>query len=205
MEDPGRQLQAYIMHFAFLADSMKVEIFCIGTELGSSIKSRPLFWNALIDSVKKNYSGKLTYAANWDDYPKIGFWEKLDYIGVDAYFPLINDKTPAVPSLVKSWLQYTIGLEKLSKKLNRPVMFTEHGYRNVDYNAAEPWKEIDHGQNDEAQANALEAIYRSLAGKQWFVAGYIWKWYLEKRRRGKIQIDFTPQDKPALKIVKQWF
>ncbi len=124
---------------------------------------------------------------------------------MDAYFPLIKDKTPAVHLLGKSWMKYTTELEKLSKQLNRPVLFTEYGYRNVDYNTAEPWKENEHEQNDIAQANALEAVYRSLADKKWFVGGYLWKWYPEKRRADKKPVDFTPQDKPALKIIKQWY
>ena len=197
--------QKYMLHFAAVADSMKAEIFCIGTELGASIKERPQFWNSFIDTVKQTYHGKLTYAANWDDYKNVPFWGKLDYIGVDAYFPLANDKTPSINSLNKGWKKYSDELQKISIENNRAILFTEYGYRNVDYTGKEPWKENDGNQNNHAQANALEAFYQSFAGKSWFAGGYVWKWYVEKPRHRKRDIDFTPQERPALQVIENWY
>ncbi len=197
--------QNYMLHFAAVADSMKAEIFCIGTELGNSIKERPKFWNSFIDTIRKTFHGKLTYAANWDDYKNCPFWDKLDYIGVDAYFPLATDETPAINSLKESWKNYSNELQKISTKFNRKVLFTEYGYRNVDYNSAEPWKENEGNQNDEAQANALEAFYQSFANKTWFAGGYVWKWYVEEGHHRHSDIDFTPQNKPAEKVIENWY
>ena len=81
--------------YAQLAEQNNVELLCIGTELRTSIKHQPLAWQDLIKDIKKVYFGKLTYAANWDD--DIGsytFWEALDYVGVQAYFPLTKDLKP---------------------------------------------------------------------------------------------------------------
>jgi hypothetical protein len=197
--------QNYILHFAKIADSMKAEIFCIGTELGESIRQRPEFWNSFIDTIKKTFRGKLTYAANWDDYKNFPFWQKLDYIGVDAYFPLINDKKPDVIGLKKEWSKYSSELEKISTQYKRAVMFTEYGYRNVDYNAAEPWKENEGNQNDEAQVNAYEAFYQTFAAKKWFAGGFVWKWYLNEGRHRRSEIDYTPQNKPAAKVIEKWY
>ncbi len=61
----------YILHFAIIADSMQVEMFCIGTELGKTISMRESYWDDLIDTVRQVYSGQLVYAANWDDYAEI--------------------------------------------------------------------------------------------------------------------------------------
>jgi hypothetical protein len=194
----------YIVHFATIADSLQIELFCIGTELGASIKTRPHFWSSLIDTVKQVYHGKLTYAANWDDYKNFPFWEKLDYIGVDAYFPLASDKTPSINSLKKGWEKYSDELQKISMKHNRPILFTEYGYRNVDYTGKEPWKENEGNQNNQAQVNALEALYQSFAGKKWFAGGFIWKWYVEERRR-RSDIDYSPQNKPAAKAIENWY
>ena len=201
-EDSYRE---YMLHFAHIADSMKAEIFCVGTELGAAIKQRPQFWSSFIDTLKQNYHGKLTYAANWDDYKKFPFWEKLDFIGVDAYFPLASDKTPSINSLQKGWKKYMDELEKLSVKHNRPILFTEYGYRNVDYTGEEPWKENEGRQNDEAQANSYEALYQSFAGKDWFAGGYLWKWYADKGHHSRREIDFTPQGKIAEKVIANWY
>lgn len=195
----------YILQFAKIADSLKAEIFCMGTELGAAIKARRRFWSSLIDTIKTTFKGKLTYAANWDDYTIFPFWHQLDYIGVDAYFPLATEKTPSINSLKTGWEKYSDELEKISLKFNRPVLFTEYGYRNVDFTGAEPWKENNGNQNDQAQANALEAFYHSFAHKKWFAGGFVWKWYLEETRKRKQKIDFTPQGKPALKVIENWY
>ncbi len=195
----------YILQFARLADSTKAELFCIGTELGAAIKNRPQFWSSLIDSVKRVYRGKLTYAANWDDYKDVPFWERLDYIGVDAYFPLDRSTTPSLPSLKKNWIAHSEELGEISKRYNRPILFTEYGYRNVDRTAAEPWKENEGDLNNEAQTNSYEALYQTFAGKNWFSGGYVWKWYAEDGRRRRREIDYTPQNKPAEKTIRRWY
>lgn len=197
--------RGYILHFAAIADTLKAELLCIGTELGATIKERPRFWSALIDTLKQTYHGKLTYAANWDDYKSFPYWNKLDYISVDAYFPLDTDKTPDVSSLNGGWKKYSNELQKMSIQYDRQILFTEYGYRNVDYNSKEPWKENDGNQNDEAQKNTYESFYQSFAGKKWFAGGYVWKWYVDNSRHGRAKIDFTPQDKPAAKVIERWY
>jgi hypothetical protein len=196
--------RTYLLNFATVADSLKAELFCIGTELGKSIKERPAFWNSLIDTLQQVFHGKLTYAGNWDDYKNFPFWEKLDYIGVDAYFPLDADETPEIIALKKGWRKYSDELEKISMEHNRPILFTEYGYRNVDNTGAEPWKENAGSQNDKGQANAFEALYQNFVGKKWFMGGYVWKWYTENSYHRK-NIDFTPQGKPAEQVIKNWY
>ncbi len=195
----------YILHFAKIADSTHVEVFCIGTELGNTISQRPSFWNKLIDSVKQIYHGQITYAANWDDYDKVPFWRKMDFIGVDAYFPLVNDKTPSTQDIIDAWDKYLPGLEKISAENKRPVLFTEYGYRNADGCTAEPWKEDGNSVNNRAQENAYEAFYESFANKNWFAGGFVWKWYGENYSRGMNKVDFTPQGKPAEDVIKKWY
>ncbi len=196
----------YVLHFAQLADSMKANIYCFATEMGAAIKARPTFWSNLIDSVKQVYHGKLTYAANWDDYENFPFWHKLDFIGVDAYFPLSTNKTPSVSDYKKGWKKFSGELKKLSDRHNKKILFTEYGYRNVDYAAAEPWKEKEGGRNDVAQANGIQALFETFASENWFAGGYLWKWYIDKpHNRKQHEIDFTPQNKPAEEVLKSWY
>lgn len=107
---------------------------------------KPQYWSTLIDTLRKEYHGKLTYAANWDDYSPVPFWKELDYIGVDAYFPLAAGKTPAVNTIKKGLGKYMKELEQISRQYDKPILFTEYGYRNVDNTTGEPWKENDGGQ-----------------------------------------------------------
>ena len=100
-EDDWKALEtsytSFIMEYAELAEETKAEVFCIGTELELFVKYRPEYWSSLIKNIRRIYKGKLTYAANWDEFKRTPFWDKLDYIGIDAYFPVSEEKTPANP------------------------------------------------------------------------------------------------------------
>lgn len=195
----------YILYFATLADSLQVEMFCLGTELGYSVKERPQFWSALIDTVKKIYKGKLTYAANWDDYMQFSCWQKLDYIGVDAYFPLTGAATPSVDKIERAWAKYINQLQTFGEAKSMPVLFTEYGWRSADKCAGEPWLENIQTVNEAAQANAYAGFYKSFTNKKWFKGGFVWKWYSGENNNPHSKADFTPQAKPALKIIQSFY
>lgn len=104
-------------------------------------------WYYLIDDVRKSYSGKLTYAANFDNYEHIAFWDKLDYMGINAYFKLRTDPSPKSNSdkyaeIEKSWetiFQNIISFQK-ENHLAHPVLFTELGYIPKEDCTIMPWK-----------------------------------------------------------------
>jgi len=97
---------AYIMRFVHIAANEKIGMFCIGTELDSFVKERPAYWQQLIKNIREIYTGKLTYAGNWDSYKHVSFWNELDFIGVDAYFPLSEEKTPDATTVTKNWQKW---------------------------------------------------------------------------------------------------
>ena len=194
------------LDFARLAQKENIELFCFGTELGNSVAKRPEYWLQLIQKIKKIYSGKLTYAANWDDFDKVPFWNELDYIGIDAYFPLSDAKTPAIADLNKAWQQYILKMEKMQAKTNKKILFTEFGYRNADQAAQEPWAENQNSINNLAQANGYESLFQTLTQKAWFAGGFAWKWYADAyHKEKKNNVDYTPQEKPALETIKKWY
>ena len=48
-------------------------------------------WRKLIRKTRSLYQGQLTYAANFDQYHEVSFWDALDFMGVNAYFSLRSD------------------------------------------------------------------------------------------------------------------
>lgn len=198
----------FILTYAALAEESKADILCIGTELEQFVKNRPDYWKNLIQKIRKTYKGKLTYAANWDEYPRTIFWEDLDFIGIDAYFPLSEEKTPSVEQLKQGWKPWKKKIAALSKEKNKPVLFTEFGYRSMDYNAKKPWL-VDRNEqnvNLEAQANAKRAIFSEFWTEDWFAGGYVWKWFINHEKSGGVDNNrFTPQNKPAQKIITEYY
>ena len=207
-ESLERSYERFLLTYARLAEETGVEILCIGTELEQFVQQRPAYWRNLIEKVREAYKGKLTYAANWDEYNTTPFWQALDYIGIDAYFPLSEDKTPEIESLIHAWEPWKEGISQLSKSQKRLVIFTEFGYRSMDYTAKKPWMAGREGVavNMEAQANAKKAIFEAFWNEDWFAGGFIWKWFLDHENAGGITCNrFTPQNKPAQQVIKSYY
>ncbi len=196
--------QEYILTFAKLSEKYHVEILCIGTELNQFVTERPKFWKDLIAEIKSVYSGKLTYAENWDCYDKVPFWEQIDYIGIDAYFPLSDNAKPKKSELVESWFPIVEKLKDISEKENRPILFTEYGYRSMTFAAKKPWDFSIKGKIDEdTQVESLKALYESLWDKGFFAGGFLWKWHPNHSSAGGgSNSAFTVQNKKAEQIVR---
>ncbi|MCG2459933.1 glycoside hydrolase [Flavobacteriaceae bacterium F89] len=200
--------EKFILAYAVVAQKSKVPLFCMGTELELFVQNRPAYWRALILKIREVYRGKLTYAANWDEYTKIPFWDELDYIGVDAYFPLSDAKTPTLDQLRKGWQKDKEKMGTFSGMIKKPILFTEFGYRSCDYTAWKPWlmDRNDTTVNLEGQANATQVIFEEFWKEEWFAGGFIWKWFIDHERSGGEEDNrFTPQNKPAEAIIREFY
>ncbi|MCV6628643.1 MAG: glycoside hydrolase [Flavobacteriaceae bacterium] len=207
-EQLEKNYSRFILEYAQIAQKLGAEIYCLGTELQQFVTHRPTYWSQLIAAVRKVYTGKLTYAANWNEYEYTPFWKELDYIGVDAYFPISNSKTPTIKEGINGLQLYKKSLQKWSSISKKPILFTEFGYRSVDYAGKRPWdsQRIKDKVNIEAQANCLTALFESFWSEKWFAGGFIWKWFPNHKKVGGIKNNrFTPQNKPAEKLLRQFY
>jgi len=205
-----RSYLSWISQMTELAQETGVELFCIGTEVKISATTRPRFWRDLADQVRGCYTGQLVYAANWDEYQDITFWDKLDFIGVDAYFPLSDAPTPTVHELVKAWSPIKKQIKKVQSRYKKPVLFTEYGYLSVDQCAHRNWELEKRVHsipvNEQAQANALEAVYISYWNEPWWGGSFLWKWFPgTEEHEGYPERDYTPQGKKAENVINKWF
>ncbi|MBD99229.1 MAG: glycoside hydrolase [Verrucomicrobia bacterium] len=193
----------FILTFAAIADSMQADLFCIGTEWEYFVEARPAFWTSLIKAVKEIYKGPLTYAANWDEYQKTPFWNELDYIGVDAYFPLIEDKTPSSAAVSTALLPYKTHLKELTERFQKKILFTEYGYRSRDKTAYEPWDADRSGEvNIKAQVNSYKGFYQTFWQEEFIAGGFIWKWFHNYKAAGGTEHNgFTPQNKAVESVI----
>jgi hypothetical protein len=196
--------QSFIDHYAELAAEGGADMFVVGTELKSmSGWGYASQWQSVIDSIKQRYSGKLTYAANYDEYKYVSFWSSLDYIGVDAYFSLAGTSDPTVASLLSAWTSKgdVADLQRASSLTAKPVLFTEIGYRSEPDTASHPglWNGAA-AYDMAAQANAYTAAFQAFAGKPWFAGMYWWNWPATLPTGGWNN-DYPPIMKPAETVM----
>ena len=190
------QYRAMIVHYSKLAATIHADLFCIGTELQYATVHETEF-RALIQAVKPHFKGPLTYAANHgEEFERITFWNALDYIGLDNYYPL-PDSLDTKPLSAK--------LEALHKKYRKPIIFTEAGYAAALNSHRTPWEDrSERPVHLEAQAKAYNALLSAFYTKPWF-AGVFW-WKLGTNGFGGPQDNsMTPWNKPAMDIIKRWY
>lgn len=200
----------YILRFARLADSLHVEMFCIGTEFQTAIQSRPDYWKKLISEVREQFSGKLTYSANWDDWDKVPFWDQLDFIGLGGYFPLVDKPLPEISALKEAWLPIRERLKAFSEKNHKQVLFTECGYLSVDGCGWRNWELEQNIEsrniNQQAQANCIEALLETFQPESWWAGCFLWKWFPNMQgHEGYPERDYTPQGKLAEEVLRKWY
>lgn len=208
--DPAQWFANYqqmIDHYADLAQQGGASMFEVGTELKTM--SSYLYtdqWKKIISDVRQRFSGQLTYAANYDEFQQIGFWPQLDYIGIDAYWPIANASDQPVSSLLSAWSTrgYLGTLQRAAAYIGHPILFTEVGYRSVVGATIHPnlWDTTAKYDMQE-QANAYESVYEALAHQPWFAGLYWWQWPAALPANGW-NGDYSPIFKPAETIMQSW-
>lgn len=101
-------------------------------------------WRRIIEHTRTIYSGKLTYAANFDNYKRVGFWDALDFIGINAYFRLreLESNLPVSEEIFQSWSRELEQIREFKKKMkiqDKPVVFTELGFTYRENSTICPW------------------------------------------------------------------
>jgi hypothetical protein len=104
-------------------------------------------WLQLIECVRGVYHGHLGYAANFDQYMQVSFWDRLDVIGINAYFKLRdylvpeNDPEALAFALDQGWRRVLGEIDwfRALWGLETPVMFTEMGFTTRRNSTIETW------------------------------------------------------------------
>ena len=177
---------AMTQHYADVAEAADADLFCVGTDLGYSVAALAADWRTLIADVRRRFGGPLTYAASHaptegaGGYAAAPFWGDLDFIGVNAYFPLA-DRLISHAQLADAWNVWLEDIERWreDQKLNLPVIFTELGYRSaataaIQPRAADPVK--PHEVDPELQANLYTAFFGLPYRREVLQGVFWWHW-----------------------------
>ncbi|XOV66091.1 MAG: hypothetical protein ACFHU9_10685 [Fluviicola sp.] len=121
-------------------------------------------WLKLIRKTRRQFSGQLTYAANFDNYFEVNFWEQLDFIGINAYFPLRQPESAQMNNtelrkhLKTGWEEVFQAIDSfcLEQQITHmPLLFTELGYTNYADATTEPWSGFGYSIVGEAENEKL--------------------------------------------------
>jgi hypothetical protein len=195
----------FINFWAGFAEEHGVEMLCVGCEFNSNDVSTSN-WEVIVAGVRQRYSGPITYAANWDHYKKVMWWSSLDYVGIDAYFPLTSEDDPTLDELKAAWNQHANTIGAWQATIKKPIIFTEIGYRSADGANKAPWDYSTSLPVDlQEQVDCYEAAFQILWNRTWFYGFYWWNWETKPYAGGVNDAGFTPQNKPAENTTRAWY
>ncbi len=182
-----------MMGYAQLAQSEHAESIDIGTEF-DSLQSSP-GWLNLVAVIRRVYSGQLTYSANWAiQYPAFGW--ALDFLSIDAFFPLAVPANATQQQLVAAWSPWIARANGFAYNFGRHVVFTELGTTSEVGSFRTPWL-WSHGTGLSLEAQRLyyAAACQTLKGR---ISGmYWWEYLIDPLPSPTTATDYDPQGKLA--------
>lgn len=196
----------FIGGYADLSAAQGVDQLIVGTELVSTVQ-RELQWRDVIAFVRGKYGGTLTYSANHSgEETSIAWWDALDLIGVSGYYDLTDSTNPSVADLKAAWQPHRDTLAGLNSQFGKPILFTEVGYRSSDGNNRHPWCYwCDEPMDLQEQADGYQAYFEVFFNEPWFAGVHVWGWRIEPERSGPCNDGYSPYNKPAENIMRQYF
>lgn len=204
-----KHYRRWISHYALLAEIHGFDMLCLGTEFVKATIQEPEAWKKLAKDMRKIFSGKITYAANWgEEIENIspGFTQELDFLGVDCYYPLSKKDGPDDKDLQKGFADTMKKLKKISEKNQKQIIFTEVGFRSIPM----PWKQPhaeapDDQATEEDQARCYRVVLEAMKDQDWQIGLVWWKWpsYMDYGNRSPRS--FSPAGKQAAKVLKEYY
>ena len=196
----------YIVEMARLSQAQNLPALNIGTELGGTTGQED-HWRDLIKQVRSVYTGKLWYGANWGHYIwDVAWFDAVDYIGCDAYYPLSIDPDPTLAQIKAGWQPVLANMSALSRKWNgKKIVLAEIGYCSRPGAAASPAGPKGAGVDVALQTRLYQAFFEEAWVADWFAGVFFWAWSSEVLEGGICDESFTVAGKPAAAICKQHF
>lgn len=202
--------------YARIAQNNGVELFSVGCEYqslsGSANKTR---WQNVITAIKNVYTGPLVYSANWTEYNNVSFWDSLDFIGIDAYFPLDDDNNATADKIKNDWtscsasgyygVNWIYAIDTFRQSKGKDVIFTEIGYPSANGGAKEPWRWDLSPVNLTLQSNCYRGTILAWKDFPWFKGFFWWDWGVYLSGGGSSDTHHTPMNKPAEKVLKELY
>jgi hypothetical protein len=200
-KDWWESYRSMIGYFAQIAQDHHVDVFVVGSELVTT-ESLVNDWNQTIDSIRQIYKGRLTYSSNWDHYPMVKFWDKLDFIGMNSYWTLGQNRDVTVKEVADNWRSIQEDLGKFAKENKKSILFLELGWCSLSNAADEPWDYTKENlpADPQLQEKLWIGFFEAWSMTDWLGGYAIWDW--KPGPCGPADKGYGVKGKPAYVVIK---
>jgi hypothetical protein len=194
--------ESWIVRVAGL--SKGADAFAVGSELDRTV-GHEARWRGIIARVREVTPARLTYSAQWDSFESVGFWDALDAIAIQGYFPLVeHDAMPSPAELDAAWARLIARLEEFGRRRGRKVVLGELGYNRSRYAAVRPWAYEQVGEDgEEVQRRCLTAALKALGRSEIVAGAFLWKWFPGEPGRGRG--NFLKSTPAMREVIATWW
>lgn len=201
--------QAFLTHYAVLAQYTGCEMFCLGCEmLGTERKEE--YWRQTIAMVREAYHGPLVYNTNHGKEEAAKWYDAIDYVGTSAYYPVESAPGGSLAEMQENWQRIAGNLGALSQRLGKKIIFMEIGCRSALGCAQIPWDFVhrEFPVSQEEQARFYESCLSVMSGQEWFEGVFWWDWgthIYHTREEAERDKGFNIYRKQAEDVVRKWY
>jgi hypothetical protein len=203
--------ERFVRAWAEVAQTSRAEMFSVGVELRSWVTTtRAPSFARVVHEARKVYHGLITYSANWDDVEETVILGDLDVIGINAFFPLAEERGATAKEMTEGARKIRVRVHALAETWQKPVLFTETGYTTRPDPAVRPWEWPDIMHSVTVDEGAQAAAYRSLLGplleEQDFAGLFVWRVYADPDDTSQeAPWGFSPRGKQAERVMRDAF
>jgi hypothetical protein len=224
------RLTALCVHYALVAELCDADLLCVGAGLQQATDSlrddleqgwippdyllrNTARWRELLGRVRAAYGGALTYSAgDLAEAQQLGFWDELDFVGIELYRPLRVLSTVAAPvedaECVERCRAHLRDLRGFARSLSKPWIVTEFGLPPTTLASLDP--AVGLGSYDVQETARLYAGFAAaLAEVRALPDGpsgvFLWCWTADPEHGNGVDRSFTLQNRPALDVLDSIF
>jgi len=173
--------RAFVLAWARDAAEAGADALSIGVECKSWSGRFGGFWTEFIGDVRAVFPGLLTYSANWDEAENVLFWDQLDLVGINAFYPLADHDGATSAEYLAGATRVAATVADLADRFAMPILFVEVGYTTRANAAIEPWLWPDDMTgvtiDEHEQSRALDAMFEAFVPYEWFSGFFVWRYY----------------------------
>lgn len=208
---------AFITHYAAIAETEGVALFSVSCELVTASEQEHFWRNLVVPAIRAIYTGLVTDAANWGtEAVNKTWWDTVDIIGIDEYDiqkhdVFVNGSFISEAKLLAAWRPVEARIEKLHRKWNKPVIFTEIGYcsglggKCFANSPVPPPVPATSNASLGSQVLQYHTALAVMSKYPWFEGVFWWNWATDAAFGGDGNACMDPKFKPTEALLRLWY
>ncbi|MEO6115308.1 MAG: 1,4-beta-xylanase [Pseudolysinimonas sp.] len=187
--------QAFVVHFARLAEEEGCDLFYVGCEMVMS-DGRDAEWRGVIRAAREVYRGPITYNCDKYQEDQITWWDDVDVMSSSGYYP------------TGTWEVQLDRIETAVVAAGKPFFFMEAGCPSREGSALRPndWAHPGPLSLDE-QERYYQEMFAACASRDWAAGLMLWDWpaHLYSRESANTDEGYCVYGKPSARVVSRYY